>query len=225
MRMRDLVDAAGLPRTTIHHYLREGLLPEPERTATNAATYGPEHLARLRLLKSLRGPELGPLSVEEIRRVLKLVERGHAPAEAVGLAALGARGAAALSADVSSAEASDAVMGLKEVAQRTGREAKVLRQLLEAGLLLPAVGRGGAEFDGADVAAAVSCARLMEAGIEAKHLEPLAELLREVRNYEIVLENLALRSVPEEDVPAVRVEVRNAFRDLHLYLLSRLSVR
>jgi len=225
MRMRDLVEAAGLPRTTIHHYLREGLLPEPVRTATNAATYGPEHLARLRLLKSLRGPELGPLSVEEIRRVLKLVERGHAPAEAVGLAALGARGAAALRADTSSAEASDSVLSLREIAQRTGREAKVIRQLVDTGLLVPAVGRGGAEFDDADVAAAISCARLMEAGIEAKHLEPLAELLREVRNYEVVLENLVLRSVPEEEIPAVQVEVRNAFRDLHLYLLSRLAGR
>jgi hypothetical protein len=65
----------------------------------------------------------------------------------------------------------------------------------------------------------------MEAGIEAKHLEPLAELLREVRNYEVVLENLVLRSVPEEEIPAVQVEVRNAFRDLHLYLLSRLAGR
>jgi DNA-binding transcriptional MerR regulator len=223
MRMRDLAQAAGLPRTTIHHYLREGLLPEPERTATNAATYGPEHLERLRLLKSLRGPELGPLSVEEIRGVLELVERGYAPAEAVGLAALGARGAAALQLDGARAPASGATIALREVAQRTGREVKELRQLVDAGLLLPREGRGGAEFDGADVAAAVSCARLVEAGIEAKHLEPLAELLREVRNYEGVLENLVLRTVPDEEADAVRTEVQNAFRDLHLYLLSRLS--
>lgn len=225
MRMRDLVQAVGLPRTTIHHYLREGLLPEPERTATNAATYGPKHLERLRLLKALRGPELGPLPVDDIRKVLQLVEQGHAPAEAVGLAALGARGTAALNADASSASPSDSVLGLREVAQRTGRDAKELRQLVDAGLLVPAVGRGGAEFDAADVAAALSCSRLIEAGIEAKHLEPLAELLREVRNYEGVLENLVLRSVPEEDATAVQVEVRNAFRDLHVYLLSRLSAR
>jgi DNA-binding transcriptional MerR regulator len=223
MRMRDLVQAAGLPRTTIHHYLREGLLPEPERTATNAATYGPEHLERLRLLKSLRGPELGPLSVEEIRRVLELVEQGYAPAEAVGLAALGARGAATLQTGGGHVATSGAVLGLREVAQRTGRDAKELRQLVDAGLLLPREGRAGAEFDGADVAAAVSCARLVEAGIEAKHLEPLAELLREVRKYEGVLENLVLRSIPDDRADAVRVQLQNAFRDLHLYLLSRLS--
>ena len=223
MRMRELVQASGLPRTTIHHYLREGLLPEPARTATNAATYGPSHLERLRLLKSLRGPELGPLSVEEIRGVLKWVEQGYAPAEAVGLAALGARGAAALQSDGTRAGTPGAALGLREVAQRTGRDSKELRQLVDAGLLLPREGRGGAEFDGADVAAAISCARLVEAGIEPKHLEPLAELLREVRNYEGVLENLVLRSVPDEETEAVRVEVQTAFRDLHLYLLSRLS--
>ena len=74
MRMRDLAIAASLPRTTIHHYLREGLLPEPDRTAANAATYGPEHLDRLLLLKALRGPELGPLSVSEIRQVLPWID-------------------------------------------------------------------------------------------------------------------------------------------------------
>jgi DNA-binding transcriptional MerR regulator len=223
--MRDLALAAEMPRTTIHHYLREGLLPAPDRTAPNAATYGPEHLERLRLLKALRGPVLGPLSLEEIRRVLRLVEGGHSPAEAVGLAALESRGAISLRTEDEDTAADDAVLGLRDVARRTGRDTRELRQLVDAGLVLPAVRRGGPEFDAADVAAADSCARLIDAGIDPEHLEPLAELLREVRNYEAVLEDLALRSLPESDVAAARSELRTAFRNLHVYLLSRRTGR
>ncbi|MEJ2482609.1 MAG: MerR family transcriptional regulator [Gemmatimonadota bacterium] len=223
MRMRDLADAAQLPRTTIHHYLREGLLPEPDRTAANAATYGPEHLDRLRLLKALRGPELGPLSVSEIRRVLPLVEEGLSPSEAVGLASLKRRGLAAMGRKGENAAPADTALGLKDVARRLEREPRQLRQLLDAGLIEPGTGSGGGGFDAADVAAADSCLRLNDLGIETRHLEPLVELTREMRNYEQVLENLVCDALGDESVEPVRGELRTAFRELHLYLLTRLA--
>ena len=48
MKMRDLERASGVGRETIRYYIREGLLPEPERHARNAATYGPAHAERLK---------------------------------------------------------------------------------------------------------------------------------------------------------------------------------
>jgi len=221
MRMRDLAIAASLPRTTIHHYLREGLLPEPDRTAANAATYGPEHLDRLMLLKALRGPELGPLSVSEIRQVLPWIDEGLSPAEAVGLAALQRRGLAAMGKTDGSLTAPEQTLGLREVARRLDREPRELRQLLEAGIIDPSSRSGSGGLDAADVAAADSCLRLVDFGIEARHLEPLVELTKEMRNYEGVLEELVCGSRSDDEVGAVRKELRTAFRELHLYLLSR----
>jgi DNA-binding transcriptional MerR regulator len=63
MRMRDLEKASGVSRETIRFYIREGLLPEPDRTHRNSATYGDEHLARLLTIRRLKDERFLPLSV------------------------------------------------------------------------------------------------------------------------------------------------------------------
>jgi len=63
MRMRDLEKASGVSRETIRFYIREGLLPEPERTHRNSATYTPEHLARILAIRRLKDERFLPLSV------------------------------------------------------------------------------------------------------------------------------------------------------------------
>ncbi len=220
MRMRDLALAADLPRTTIHHYLREGLLPEPERTAANASKYGPEHVERLELLKALRGPELGPLPMEEVRLVLALVGQGLSPAEAVELTALGRRGRAERD-DEDPTAAGRGGLSVREAARMTGRDTRELRQLIEAGLLVPADDGGSRGFDAADLAAVSSCARLLDAGLAAEDLKPLADLLSEVKRYETVLEDLVTSTEAQEETDRIRAAMRGAFRDLHVYLLAR----
>ncbi len=69
MRMRDLERASGIGRETIRFYIREGLLPEPVRTARNAAIYDEEHLARLLAIRRLREDRYLPLGV--IRAILE----------------------------------------------------------------------------------------------------------------------------------------------------------
>lgn len=68
MRISELSAASGVPLPTVKYYLREGLLPAGERTARNQAEYGPEHLARLRLIRALI--EVGGLSIADTRAVL-----------------------------------------------------------------------------------------------------------------------------------------------------------
>lgn len=63
MRMRDLEKAAGVSRETIRFYIREGLLPEPQRTSRNSALYTDEHLARLLTIRRLKDERFLPLSV------------------------------------------------------------------------------------------------------------------------------------------------------------------
>ena len=47
LKMAELSSRSGIAASTIRHYLRLGLLPEPLRTAKTMAYYGPEHLERL----------------------------------------------------------------------------------------------------------------------------------------------------------------------------------
>ena len=63
MRMAELVRESGIPRETIHYYLREGLLPEPTRSGRTRATYDERHLERLRAIRYLREEKFLPIAV------------------------------------------------------------------------------------------------------------------------------------------------------------------
>ncbi len=68
MRMRDLEKASGVGRETIRYYIREGLLPEPQRVGRNSAFYSDDHVSRLKAIKRLQEERFLPLAV--IRNLL-----------------------------------------------------------------------------------------------------------------------------------------------------------
>ena len=68
LKMRDLERATGVGREAIRFYIREGLLPEPERPRRNVAHYSDDHVVRIRAIKRLQEEERLPLA--EIRDVL-----------------------------------------------------------------------------------------------------------------------------------------------------------
>jgi DNA-binding transcriptional MerR regulator len=61
--MRELEKASGVGRETIRYYIREGLLPEPDRASRNSASYTTGHVARLRAIKRLQEERFLPLAV------------------------------------------------------------------------------------------------------------------------------------------------------------------
>lgn len=69
MRMRDLEKASGVGRETIRYYIREGLLPEPDKASRNSARYSEIHVARLKAIKRLQEERFLPLAV--IRTLLE----------------------------------------------------------------------------------------------------------------------------------------------------------
>ena len=69
MKISELAAAAGVPVATVRHYLREGLLPEPEKTSRNMAYYPPELVGRIQLIKQLQEDRYLPLKV--IRELLE----------------------------------------------------------------------------------------------------------------------------------------------------------
>lgn len=63
MRMKELTEAAGVPRGTIQFYIREGLIPRPIKQSSNSAFYTEEHLNDILLVKELQSKRFLPLSV------------------------------------------------------------------------------------------------------------------------------------------------------------------
>nr|WP_315269593.1 MerR family transcriptional regulator [Microbacterium lemovicicum] len=84
MRISELASATGVSVPTIKYYLREGLLPEAERTAATQAVYDERHAQRLRVVRALIG---SGVSVAETRKVVAALDEPPAdPHELLGAA-------------------------------------------------------------------------------------------------------------------------------------------
>ena len=73
LQRAELARQTGCNLETILYYEKTGMMPHPPRTPAGYRVYGPAHVSRLRFI--LRARELG-FSIEEIRGLLELVDRG-----------------------------------------------------------------------------------------------------------------------------------------------------
>ncbi|MFE5086833.1 MerR family transcriptional regulator [Streptomyces mirabilis] len=105
MRIGDVAAAAGTTPRALRFYEERGLLPPPRRTATGQREYGPDEVARVRVVRELLA--LG-LTVEDLRsiadRIGLLVENpqrrcGHPDSNAPGCGVVDRR-LAALDAEI-----------------------------------------------------------------------------------------------------------------------------
>ena len=127
LRMRELELATGVGRETIRFYIREGLLPQPERPARNVALYDESFVERIRLINELKTKRYLPLHV--IRRILEESEGPNAP-EVTSLLALDGKIFPAL--ESTSAPAAEPI---ETVAQRIGLPVGEIHELAGVGAI------------------------------------------------------------------------------------------
>ncbi len=161
MRMAELVRHSGVPRETIHFYLREGLLPPPEKAGRTLAYYDDAHLERLRLVRHLRDEKYLPIPV--IRSILNAGLEGSRSRDADTLA------------DVLSI---DPALGKADAA---APDDETVRVALELGLLGPGVlGAEPKDPTQARVLSAVAEALSLEGDARELTLEDLRVCAREL---------------------------------------------
>jgi DNA-binding transcriptional MerR regulator len=69
MKISQLVKRTGVPKETIHFYIREGLLRKPRKSGINSAEYNEGYVDQIRLIKDLRDNYYLP--IPEIKKVIK----------------------------------------------------------------------------------------------------------------------------------------------------------
>lgn len=158
LKMKDLERRTGVGRETIRYYIREGLLPEPERAGRTVAWYDESFVERLRLIKDLQEKRYLPLAV------IKTIVAGDTPptpAEVDALLALDGR----LSPRPPDAPPA-APERLAALAARTGLGAKEVQALAATGLVRIDT-RGGDQWLEPDAVRMVELwARVRAAGFE-----------------------------------------------------------
>lgn len=210
--MRELAIESGLPKTTIHHYIREGLLPAATKSSRNAALYGPEHLERLRLISELRDRPAGELSIPQVRTVLGFMAEGMSAASAARLAIAGIeRGPRSGSG--------------WETAAELARAADVRPKLVQALEKAQLIGKSGAaSYSAGDLLLVQACDSLVgDLGVDPGDLTPLADLIREVGEYAESLSALYATQAEATSTSAddAQAAIREAIRDLLDALLWR----
>ncbi len=155
LRMRELESLTGIGRETIRFYLREGLLPEPERPKRNVALYSDEHVRRLTLIKRLQEERFLPLAM------IKAVLDGSPDERVRDIAAFPHLDQ--LLADRLDADA--ALTPLAELERELREPAGARDALADAGLIRPETGPDGQPaLTATDTAIVRAMARLRVAG-------------------------------------------------------------
>jgi DNA-binding transcriptional MerR regulator len=150
IRIGELARRAAVSRATIHHYVTEGLLPEPRKTSRTMAYYDPSCVDRIALIKDLKARYL-PLPA--IRRLV--AAQGTAPSSRLGLQTLAHEVRAVL-------EPAERPLTQGEAAAEFGIEADTLREIERLGLVrADAEGRFGPH----DVAVLRVLGRMRAAGL------------------------------------------------------------
>jgi len=79
-KVGELAERAGVGVQTLHYYERLGLLPKPDRSASNYRLYPADAIRRVQFIK--KAQSLG-FTLEEIKEILGLRGQGRAPCRCV----------------------------------------------------------------------------------------------------------------------------------------------
>ncbi len=205
LRMNELVAAAGVPKSTILHYLAEGLLPQPIKTSPNMAYYRPETVERIKLIKALQSHHR--LSLAEIKRFLD--ETGGDPTEAV----------IGLLTEVIFGRQGEPLLGEAEFLEAAGLTPEQLAALKEAELLLPLSDEG---YDQEDLAMGKVLAQGLREGIEIEDLSYYPRLGRRIVDAEMALRRRITGSLPDAVDAAVTIDLIKGARMMRTYVIDRL---
>jgi DNA-binding transcriptional MerR regulator len=69
MRISELARRTGVPKETIHYYVREGVLRKPRKVAKNVADYDESYVDQIRTIKGLQDNYFLPLTV--IKKIIR----------------------------------------------------------------------------------------------------------------------------------------------------------
>ena len=217
LKISELSEQSGVPVATIHHYLREGLLPEPVKTSRNMAYYPPEFVERLRVIKQLQEERFMPLKV-----IRELLDRGDADPDR--LRAMLEMEDRILS---SALEGERTRTSATEVRERYEMPKEVLDRLAELEVLSPN-SRG---YSPSDVRVIEAISRFRAGGYDEaigftvydtlRYKRALSELVRE--EVEVVMDRLAGKMEPERVVELLEAGAE-PLKDLIAAMHSKLLI-
>ena len=206
LRMKELVEATSVPKSTILHYLHQGLLPEPIKTSPNMAYYPPEIIDRIRFIQHMQRHHR--LSLSEIKQILE---------SKVGEVDLPIR--LELHDIIFGQPQQESLLETSAFCKSTGLTEQQLHDLLRARLLMP-LNEG--RFDQEDVNMAQMYARRFSRGLHMEDIKYYVELGEKIVDQEMALRRRMTGHLPDEEDAALTIEMVKSARMCRAYIIDRL---
>jgi len=203
MKMKDLADATGVPKSTILLYVKEGLLPQPVKTSPNMAYYDPSCVQRIAFIKQVQSTRRLPLAA--IKGLLKEMDRGR---------------------DITPLlELQSTVFGTASEKMSAGRFAKAsgltreqLAILVEMDLIIPLEKE---RFDGQDLELARQLKTCLEQGLDLEDLLFYPRFARQIVDEEIRLREKWTQGLEFSENASLTLELTRMARGLRAYVIDR----
>jgi DNA-binding transcriptional MerR regulator len=204
LRMRELAEATGLPKSTILHYIAQGLLPEPIKTSRNMAFYDPVCVERARWIKRIQGTSSLPLA--KIKKLLSARDAGRDIGPLLDLHA------------VVFGQSTGKPVGEEEFRRGTGLTRLQVAELQQSNLLMP-IERG--KFAQEDIQAGRIYAWAFARGLRPRDLAFYATLGKELVDREMRLRHRLTGHLPDAQDAELTADLTRAARVLRSYVIDR----
>jgi DNA-binding transcriptional MerR regulator len=187
IKISDLAKITGVPKSTIHYYVKMGLLPSPLKTSQNMAYYDEKCAEQVCLIKELQERKFIPL--EHIKHLLWHVINGKVPAKLLV-------NTHKMIFDFKSPH--EKFLTLQQFIKKTGLSEDSVAKAKSLRLLLPA-GPVRTPFDSDDVRAGDILKKLIDVGMKLDELAYYPKMINEVVIKDLELHEKVTAALEKED--------------------------
>jgi len=207
--MKELVEATGVPKSTILHYLNQGLLPQPQKTSPNMAYYDVSCADRIRYIQQLQRRHR--LSLSEIGQMM------NSKGQKLDFPIF-----SELDSIIFGRTQNGQLLNASEFCDATGLSRKQLKNLLEAKLLLPL---GKNRFDPQDIGMGKMYAALFAFGLSGEDMTDYVALCEKIVDHEMAVRKRLTHHLPYDQDAVLSIELVKSARMMRAYLIDRLFQR
>jgi len=204
LKMKELMEATGVTKATILHYVQEGLLPEPVKTGRNMAYYAHACIEKISFIKQLQSKHR--LGLAQIKTILEERDKGREVTPLIEMK------------EVVFGQSSPQHIDKKTFCRVTDLSSEEVDKYLSEDLLIP---KEEGRFDPEDVAIGRILRLARDLGIKPEEAGYYPRLAEEIVAKEMAIHTRLINNLPYEEAINVTMELARVARSLRAYIIDR----
>ena len=216
LKIGEIAKQSGVPASTIRYYVRQGLLPEPNKVNKSMAYYDEGCVEKIQAIRHLQESRYFPLTV--IKNILRRMDGGMSleEAEAIEDVVFGTQD-----------DTADIILDKKDFLKHTGLTQEEFQKAMDIGLLMPYLKeKGKTSFNLEDIRFGRDVLkRIIDFGQDVNELHFYVELGNQIVDHEIKLRKKAVHGRSTQENIKITTEISKIADFLRAYIMKRLFQR